>query len=161
VDRVGRKGSAIVAVLLVMAILLVMGLAYLTQKVHLYRASSAAGASSAAKALAEAGLEDARIKLEKDPTFPPGDRETQTVFSYSEVLTQVGSPEQVGTYSVTVDLSRLRQQSVIMITSTGTVGDTPEQAARRSLYAEIDVSGDIDTNPKFFRFITVEDRGGL
>jgi type II secretory pathway pseudopilin PulG len=153
------RGSALIAVLLLLVVLLILGMAFLTQQSLLYRASSQAQLSVAARAIAEAGLEDARGKLEKDLDFPPDADPDQKIFTYTEVLTDITDTREIGQYAVTVDFTNRTKNGIISITSVGTLaGDTN---ARRILYAELDVSDDLATNPNFFRYAQFEDRGGL
>ncbi len=152
------KGSTVIMVLLVLVILLILGMAFLTQQTHLRGAARLAQSSVAARAIAEAGLEDARGKLEKDVDFPPPSDPTQQIFTFSEILTDHDN-DPVGQYTVTIDHSKTERNKVITVTSVGSLADDPR--IQRTLYGEIDISGDILTNPKFFRFVHFEDRGGL
>lgn len=129
-------------------------------------AAQARANSAQAKALARAGLEDARIKLGKDVLFPPPHDE-QEFFSYSEdVLTTAG--DFLGTYTVIIDLRYevpqrdlpppnediIVYEGVYIVTATGKVGERAQvPVAERTLYGELD----IDT----FNWIRIEDRSGL
>lgn len=157
--RIRLRGSALIAVLLLLVVLLILGMAFLTQQSLFYRASSEAQLSVAARAIAEAGLEDARGKLEKDLDFPPEADPDQKIFTYSEVLTDITDSREIGQYAVTVDFTNKEKNGIIAVTSVGTL--TGKNNARRILYIELDVSGDILTNPNFFRIAQFEDRGGL
>lgn len=154
-----RHGSTLVLVLLLMLLLLVLGMAFMTQQSRLYGAANQAQLAAMARGLAEAGLEDARGKLEKDLLFPPPADPDQQVFTYSEPVTDIGGVTVVGTYSVTIDLRHRQQNELIAITSVGSAGQ--ERPIQRVIYAELDISGDLVSNPKFFRFVHLEDRGGL
>lgn len=156
-SRETERGVALITVLLLLVILLILGLAFLTQQVHLYRSGSEAGLALMARSMAEAGLEDARAKLEKDFDFPPLTDGEQLVFSYSETLSDISGSHEIGSYSVTVDLSKREENEVILVTSEGRVGQ--ESPVRRELYAELDTSLDIGSNSRFFRFIHIEDSG--
>lgn len=153
-----RRGSVLIAVLLLLVILLILGLAFLTQQSLLYSATSQAQFSVAARAVAEAGLEDARGKLEKDLDFPPAADPDQKIFTYSEPLTNLSGRE-VGQYTITIDQTNRKKNGIIAVTSVGSLAGT--STARRILYAELDVSGTFLTNPQFFTFVHFEDRGGL
>jgi Tfp pilus assembly protein PilX len=155
----GRRGSTLLAVLLILVVLLLLGMAFLTQQTHLYGAASQAQSAVAARAIAESGLEDARAKLEKDVGFPPAADPTQETFTYSEVLTDITDTDPVGQYTVTIDLSKKEKNGIISVTSVGSLAR--DNQVRRVLYGEIDVSGDMATNSKFYRFVHFEDRGGL
>ncbi len=155
----GRRGSTLLVVLLVLVILLILGMAFLTRQTHLHGAANQAQLSVAARAIAESGLEDARAKLEKDVDFPPQADPTQQSFTYSEDLTDITNTDPVGQYTVTIDLSKKEKNGIIAITSVGRL--SKDTQIQRVLYAEIDSSGDLATNPKFYRYIHFEDRGGL
>jgi Tfp pilus assembly protein PilX len=159
VNNQRSKGSALIAVLLLLVILLILGMAFLTQQSLLYRASSEAQLSVAARAIAEAGLEDARGKLEKDLDFPPDADPEQKIFTYSEALTDITNSTELGRYAVTVDYTNKDKNGIIAVTSVGTLSD--QSNARRILYMELDVSDDFFTNPNYFRVVQFEDRGGL
>lgn len=152
-----HSGSALITVLLLISVLLILGMAFLTQRVQQSRAASAAESAAVARALAEAGLEDARVKLEKDQGFPPTDNDTQLKFSYTEEMTPVGGGAAIGSYTVTVDLEAKEDHSVVVVHSIGRVANS-DPVVQTELYAELDLSGTISSNPKFFRYITVEDR---
>ncbi len=153
-----RRGVILIVVLLLLVILLVLGMGFLTQQRHLHGAARRSHSAVLARALAEAGLEDARAKLEKDLDFPPSADPSQKVFSYSEQMTKLDGSS-FGRYTVTIDHTKVEQNGVIVLTSVGSLGgDDPTQ---RVLYAELDVSGDPSSNARFFRFVHFEDRGGL
>lgn len=156
-----RRGFTLVASLFLLVVLLVLGLAFLGKRVAQYRGAVAVRAAARARAVALAGLEDARVKLEKDALFPPLGSEEQLYFSYTETLRDInGQP--AGTYTVTVD-SRLDKwpYAVVRLTSVGTVGPVDDPQARRRLYAELDVSptrrGTTVPNENFYRFINFQD----
>ncbi|MEW6282915.1 MAG: hypothetical protein AB1758_30160 [Candidatus Eremiobacterota bacterium] len=159
-----RRGLILVVCLLLGIILMVMGMALMSQKALEYRGASRTAASVQALALARAGLEDARIKLDQDGEFPPlvGD---QKVFSYTEQVTN--GALLVGSYTVTVDLHLAEPTYyIIRITSVGTSGPMTDPLARRKLYAELDVAprdrlSPADPNPTLYEFLLVEDLGGL
>ena len=154
-----RRGSTLLVVLLILVVLLLLGMAFLTQQTHLYGAANQAQSAVAARAIAESGLEDARAKLEKDVDFPPQADPSQMIFTYSEILTDITDTNPVGQYTVTIDQSKVEDNGIIMVTSVGRLSG--DSQAQRVLYGEIDLSGDILTNPKFYRYVHFEDRGGL
>jgi Na+-transporting methylmalonyl-CoA/oxaloacetate decarboxylase gamma subunit len=152
-----RKGFALVASFLLLLVVFVLGLGFLGKRVSLYKEALSARSASQARAAALAGMEDARVKLEKDGAFPPLGSSEQQLFSYSEPLLSVGGSE-VGGYTVTID-KRLQQlpYALIRVTSVGWSGTADSPAATRRLYAELDISplirGASDVNPNFFRWI--------
>lgn len=112
-----------------------------------------------------AGMEDARVKLEKDPFFPPVGGFGQNTFTYSEdVMDPEDASRMVGIFSVTVDLSRKEEPyRMVRVQSIGQVverraPDAPPRAAYR-IYAEIDVAsferGGAPNvpNPRLFQYI--------
>ena len=84
----------------------------------------------------------------KDLNFPPrGDLE-QTVFRYSEEVTEVGSSEVLGYYFVTLDLSWSKRTptptenfpSIITVTSLGILGaDVTSPAATFQMKMEVEI----------------------
>lgn len=134
--------------LLLCVLLLVLGVGFLGKRA----AQSAATASEAlalrARALAEAGLEDCRVKLEKDMFFPPPGDEEQLIFSYSEPVYSLLDGSLEGLYMVTLDLTRRSAPdppdpifpSVIHVTSTGSLGDDADHPrAVVTLRMEVDL----------------------
>lgn len=91
-----------------------------------------------AEGLAEAGLEDARVKLDRDLTFPPPGAVDQLVFTYEEPVMSLDGSTQVGNYRVTIDKRWAEPPfRLVRITSVGTVGDESTPVARRELTAEL------------------------
>lgn len=152
--------------LLVLAILLLAGLAFLGTRVLQYRASNESVWASQALALAEAGLEDARIKLQKDLFFPPPTSDEQLKFSYVEEFPDPASGQQ-GSYEVTIDLSRSEAPyQVLRVRALGVVGSRQLALARRVLEAEYDLAAfdrlnPTQPNPNSGRFIQFVDQGSL
>lgn len=148
---VGRRGSTLVLALLVASLLLVVGTATLLEHRSRYSARAAAALSVQAEALARAGLEDFRIKLERDPDFPPQDDVTHTVFSYTETIAGVGA------YQVTCDRSLAGAPwHMLLVTSAGWVGRAEEPQAQWILRGEVDLSpverGTSNDNPRAYYF---------
>jgi hypothetical protein len=157
-----RKGFTLMLVLLLTAILLVLGMGLLSERTSQYRAALQASQGAVAEALAEAGLEDARVKLEKDADFPPRGAEDQVLYSYSETVANL-SGQSVGTYVIVIDQRWRRPPwQIVRVTSIGTVGTADNPLARASATIEIDVapflrSGPPDQpNPDYYRIISRE-----
>ena len=131
-----RRGSLLIMVLLLLGILFALGLGYLSSRVARYRASASSRAAVQAEALAYAGLEDARVKLNRDHSFPPAGAEEQPSFTYTEELTDFdGQP--AGYYLVSVDvLYGGSPYYLVRVTSTGAVGPRDRPLARRTFEAE-------------------------
>ena len=147
----GRRGSTLVMALLLSSLLLVVGTANLLEHRARYSARAAAALSVQAEALARAGLEDFRAKLERDPDFPPHDDVTATVFSYTE------SVDGVGGYQVTCDLSLAAPPwQLLQVTSVGWVGRPDSPQAQWALRGEVDLSpvvrGTTSDNPRAYYF---------
>jgi len=150
--------------MLLSLILLALGTCFLTIRVMQYRGVDLGRWSAVAAALAEAGMEDARIKLARDPAVLASTGDDQRTVSWSEKMYD-GSTV-VGAYAVTVDVSRrLPPYGVVVVTAVGTAGPLPASPrARRILTAEIDVSPTVRgnvlvSNPSYFRVINWRDSG--
>ena len=160
-----RRGFMLVAVLLFSLILFALGLGLLGGRVSQYRGSYFQQRAAGALALARSGLEDARLKLSKDLQFPIGRNPEQTVFSYSEDVTNIAG-NFVGSYTVNIDRTwALPPYEVLVITSIGNVGPPGQEGSRRRLRAELDlaelVRGTTNPNPDYYRLIHLEDLGSL
>ncbi|MCL5773825.1 MAG: hypothetical protein M1536_05535 [Firmicutes bacterium] len=123
---------------------------------------------SIARTLAEAGLEEARVKINKDLNFPPEVAE-QSIYSYTEEVVN-SDGERIGVYQVSVDMSKDKSPDYyIIITSTGIVGTTDPSdnpLAIRSISARIDTASKERSNPLndngyYFRVIDYQDGGSL
>lgn len=162
-----ERGVMLIVVLGLGLFFLVLGMGFLSQRAEQYKGAYRLAESEQALAIARAGLEDARVKLSVDPGFPPQGSVDQSVFSYSENLTEVGGTAVVGSYTVTVDRRHaLPPYSVVRLTIVGKAGPPDSPLARRVLSAELDVAAflrdDPDvTNPEFFNFIQIVDQGSL
>ena len=151
-----RRGSALVLALLIASLLLVAGTANVLEHRARYSARAAAALSVQAEALAWAGLEDFRVKLERDPDFPPRDDVAQTVFSYTEIV-QNEAGGIVGAYQVTCDVSLGGAPwNLLLVTSVGWVGEPGEPQVQRVLRGEVDLSpverGTTTDNPRAYYF---------
>lgn len=125
--------------LLMLTILLLLGIALLSSRAARYRSATEAIRAAQAQALAEAGLADARMKLDKRQKFPPqGKSDEQMVFSYVEDLTDpAGNP--VGSYAVTVDRRwNVTPYNLIFVTSVGLLGEAHAPTAKRKISVELD-----------------------
>lgn len=142
-----RRAFMVMLVMLLSLLLFVMGMGFLGKRSAQYSGAISRMKAAQARALAQAGLEDARVKLEKDLFFPPpGDRD-QTLFSYTEeVKDDAGAI--VGYYTVTLD-SRYRHApdppdesypSVILVEAIGSLGaDSQRPDAVVHLKMEVDL----------------------
>ncbi|MGE0492070.1 MAG: hypothetical protein AB7S38_22845 [Vulcanimicrobiota bacterium] len=163
-----KKGFMLVMCLLILAVVLVAGLGLLGSQAAKYRSSQRVVQASQAKALALAGMEDARVKLAKDVRFPPkrNKDKNQFIFSYAEDLRDPNATppaDQLG-YTVFVDYQLEREVFVqgddnpvryglYRITTIGLVGPRGDPYASRVMYAEFDIVAG--------HFVRFEDRGSL
>ena len=147
----------LILVLLLGVVLVILGLAFLGTRSLQYIGAVRSGDAAQARALAEAGMEDARVKLDKDPDFPPAAGDEQPEFAWSEELLDAdGQP--VGYYEVEVRSTHaVYPYSVLEITSVGRVGPRASPVSQHAIVAELDISpmdhGDQALpNPELFRF---------
>ncbi len=162
-----RAGSTLLAAVLVTALMLVMGLAFLGKRALQYQTTERSLAAAQARALAQAGLEDVRVKLLKDYQFPPRNGDEQTLFVYTEPLTELGSARPLGHYTVAIDRTFSREPyGILRITVTGHLGPKDDPVARSQIYAEYDVAKKDHTNPSvdnpnLYEFILWRELTGL
>lgn len=163
-----RRGSMIVAALLLFAILLALGMGVLSAQRGRMESARAQSDSIRAKSLALSAWADVRCKLGKDRFFPPNEGGLD-YFSYSEDVYD-SDGELFGTYTVVLDL---RYQSfrrdtnlsiadslvdihegIYLIDCIGKVGGRSENPiSERHLHFEVDMTT--------FNVIRMEDRSSL
>jgi len=162
-----RSGFVLAACLLLTLVLFVMGAGLLGSRGSQYKSAVKSAEASRARALAEAGLEDARAKLEKDLSFPPPGGQDQKQFSYTEFVTDFGSAEPLGGYVVTVDTRMLSEPyQVVRISSLGFLGPAQAPLATRRISVEVDMSLEnrvtgAAPNPNLGRYLNYRDEGSL
>lgn len=159
-----RRGFLLIMTLLLCVIMFIFGVSMMSQRVSQYRAALDIGLASKAQAIARAGIEDALIKLAKDPDFPPAGSEDQRIFTYSEVLRDKSNTV-IGSYTVTLDRTYAElPYALLLVTSTGISGPAPSAAASRTITAELDVSPTMRddpnvVNPNYFHWTNWIDGG--
>lgn len=161
---------------MVLMILLLTGFGLLTSQESRYAAVSRTAEVTQAKALALAGLEDCRLKLQNDVRFPPNLGPKQVYFAYAETLDIPGPPVIRGNYQIIMDMTHYTQQDpanptivnpyqVIQITAIGTIGDPLRPTAQYRIKAEVDMSevvrGTNNPNPEFCKFTHIEDESSI
>jgi hypothetical protein len=144
--RKWARGSVLIASLLLSSIILLVGLGFWGKRRAQYQATLSQRGQMVALSLAEAGLEEARIKLLKDRNFPPW-QEGQQSFSYRENLA-------AGSYEVI--LRRLPRENppppnnpvpgaqpneYILVECIGSAGPVGAPNARRRIQAEMVTRG--------------------
>lgn len=162
-----RRGVVLVAVLLILALLVIFGLVMLSKESAHFEAARRDAFSAQAFELAMAGLEDARVKLDKDYHFPRSNGSEQVLLSYSEVVYDLDEVTELGSYRVTID-QRWQNENyqVLRITSVGYAGPASQIKANRRLVVYLDTAAELrgapgTPNPNYFEFINFEDRGSL
>lgn len=125
------------------------------QSKELYRGASDLTAGERARAIAWAGLEDARLKLAMDPEFPPTLALDQNRFAYSEPMAELDGSD-LGFYQVEVDCRFRDSHEIVRITSVGMLGRLDEPAARVRLSADLDVS---ESRPTLHQLVHFQDAG--
>ena len=133
-----RRGYLMPMAILIMGILVVTGMGFLSAQSRNYRAAVQSSSGHQARSIAVAGIEDAHIKLLKDPEFPPPGDEGQYLFTYQEELRDVGGGPVVGHYAVTVDTTYAEgPYYVIVVTSRG---EELSKGIHYTVRAEFDVA---------------------
>ncbi len=151
-----------IAALLVMTMLLIMGMAFLSQKSAQYEAVVKSGLANQARAIAQAGLVDFKLKVAKSRSFPPPRPKGQTLYSYTEDFSDIdGRPH--GFYTITCD-SKLDRTPywLLQVTSEGVLGSRAEPRARFRIYGELDLSSTLrnapsQPNPTYRQWILFRD----
>jgi hypothetical protein len=166
-----KAGYMLIISLFLSVILLIMGMALLSVKVLQNQGSSLMEYSGRALAIAEAGIAEAKAKLERDPEFPPPGDADQRIFSYSEDISDIDGTA-LGSYAVTIDSTwKDYPYFIIKVTSVGTSGPLAAPYARRVITAELDISWNVGrtpdsrtaapTNAHYFKWTNWQDSGSL
>ena len=150
-----QRGSALLIALFIAVLLFVAGIGLVFLFRVDYNLRFQAAQWTQARALAEAGLEDFRVKLERDVHFPPDRDVEQTIFEYTEQISQ--SADLTGGFQIQSDVSlRKRPWNLVLVTSTGFLGSPDRPRVRVSLQGEFDVAslkrGTTTPNPRAFQF---------
>ena len=143
-------------------LLLVIVLGMLGARGPMQEAAAGARQHGQARALAEAGLEDARAKLGKDLKFPPLPTVEQPVFSYAEMVYDLDDTP-VGRFQIKIDQS-LDQAPyfVLRLTSTGLLGASDHPLSQVTLTRTLDScpylrSAPSLPNPQRYRVLSQEE----
>lgn len=170
-----RRGFMLVLSLMLLSLLLVAGLAFLERRVSQQDGARRAVLTARARALAEAGIEDALQKLSKDPNFPPpweerdlpSDPLNQHLFSYQENLLDSDNVTVLGRYEVKLDHRTMREpDSLMRISALGIVGspDDPEASVRIQVVVDMATanrSNDVPPNPAVGTIVEWHDESTL
>jgi hypothetical protein len=140
-------------------LLLVLGLALLNRRADQYRAAQRVADAAVAYELAVAGMETARVRLDKDASFPPRGV-YQTTFSCTEAVYDVDNATVRGYYILDID-SRWANSPYYLfkVTSTGYFPNPNDPQARRRIHAELDVNP--AHSATYYRWVGWHDEGTL
>lgn len=137
---VKRRAFLLLTSLLLGVVLLLLGMGFISSQADRYGGVKRAAETAQARALAIAGLEDARVKIQNDIQFPPPMAAGQTTFSYGEVL-DLGDPPILGHYNVVIETAYNQDPTfVLLVTSTGSIGDPNAPDAQYRIRAEMDMN---------------------
>lgn len=143
----------LILALFVVTFISVLALAFLTGGPLNYRTSLTIKLEQQARWLAHSGIEDARIKLQKDPNFPPPMGPEGIFYSYAEQVTNLGGGATIGSYEVIVDQSRATTPYfLIVLHSTGRIVVQGDEI-KRTVRAELDVNPDPSHGPNYYHIV--------
>lgn len=150
-----RRGSILIAALLLIALIFVLGLAALSRSAARQRTLGAQRDFAQARQLAQAGLADVEAKLSRDLHFPPPVENENQLFAYTEPVYAMDGVL-LGHYTVTVDGRRAEPYQMLLVRSVGKTGGDPERPeAEAVVQAEFDLApverGGSAINPYFYR----------
>ena len=158
-----RGGFLLITTLMVAILIFLVCGAMVHRRSRQYEAANNQVAGAQALALAEAGLEDARVKLNKDADFPPFGSEDQLIYSYIEPVFDLDGTTPLGSYEVIVDMRRREPPfQIVRLTSVGTCGQTANPLATSTVTVELDIAQQLRSdftlpNPNYFKFIGREE----
>lgn len=152
-----KRAFLLIIVLLLSSLLCLLAIAYLTRTAETHRTGASVMDQEQAYQLALAGLEGARVRLDKDQSFPPIGP-GQEVFSCLEAV--YGTDGTVaGHYQLTVDGRwRTAPYFTLRVSAVGLLGEPSQPQARRHLWAELDLN---PTHSSYFQFVHTRDEGSL
>lgn len=164
---VKRRGAVLIAALLLSTLLMVLGMAYLGRRSDQMKGYFRAQESERALQLALAGLETVRVKLDRDPDYPPVQELGRKVFAYSEPVLDLDGVTRLGSYEVTLDGHYLiAPYQVLRVRVLGSLEVDGAVSARRVVLAEFDLAEKLRSNstlpnPRLMDLINFQDMGSL
>jgi hypothetical protein len=164
--RVRRRAFLLIMVLFLLIILVVMGFGFLESRVSQYQSTGKAVLTAQTRALAMAGIEDARTKLNLDISFPPPQGVNQNLFTYTEVVTDPVHATVQGSYTVTVDSTNaiLPPYYLLSVTSIGQTtqpGSTTVSSYTYRAYIDVNPVVVPAPSPTYFQIVRFDDLGGI
>ncbi|MBS2038957.1 hypothetical protein JST97_28500 [bacterium] len=166
--KLRRRAFMLIMALFMVTFIAVLALAFLGTGAAAFQGAQATRLEQQALALAYSGIEDARVKLERDPLFPPSAGEETKFYSYSETVRDLTSGPVVGSFEVTVD--QTYQDSPYFLIRLLSIGRIPNSGKeiKKSVKVEIDISPndrrvghETDPNPNFYRIVQCSEEGQL
>ena len=157
-ERKSQRASTLVLALFIVLVIFIAGIGFLSQSSSQYKTASEIGRSTQVLAIAEAGVSDALIKLQRDWDFPPRSAEDQVVYTYSEAIEDTNGTV-VGSYQVAIDRSLIvNDQDLLIIRSTGRLGPAEKPLSERTIRVEFDMN---QTRASYFQIVSWTDLGGF
>ncbi len=154
----------LVPVLMLLSLMLVLCLAQLMRQPYQYRSAQQSISSAQARALAQAGLADFRLKWIHDAHFPPEFPEGSTLFTYMEQMRHWQTGDLIGHYRVTVEAQwKWAPYRLYRVTSQGIVGPSDNPSGLFVIEAMLDIEPESRTgsgsNPNFGQWIEWRESG--
>ena len=158
--KIRRKAFILILALFIVTFISVLALAFLGAGPMNYRTAMSVTLEQQVHWLAQSGIEDARIKLQRDPDFPPSMGDEGLYFSYSEQISDLGGTSPIGSFEVTVDKSHAKDPYyLVILNSTGRLS-RQGQEMKSSIRAEVDISPsdrrsghEDEDNPNFYKIV--------
>lgn len=149
-----RRGSSLVATLLLLALLLLLGMSMLHKSAAVVAEAELTIDAAEARQLAMAGLADAQGKLWRDLEFPPQAAASDSLFSYTEEVHDLDGVTLLGSYTVTIDGRYLDLFQIYRVRSEGILVDgTKRYLVEAELDAAAEVRGTSNPNPNFWKWV--------
>lgn len=163
-----RRAFMLILALFIVTFIAVLALAFLGTGSAGYKGALASQVEAQALQLAYSGVEDARLKFERDPLFPPPAGDETKLFSYGENVRDLGGGPVIGSFEVTIDQTyQGAPYYLIRLRSVGRVL-RGSQETRKLVKVEIDISPndrrighETDPNPNLFRIVQCSEEGQL
>lgn len=144
--------------LFMVLLIFIAGIGFLSQASTQYRSVNETVHSTQVLAIAEAGISDALLKLQRDWDFPPRSANDQVIYAYLETLEGTAG-NRIGSFQVSIDRSlMLNAQNLLIIHSTGRLGPAEKPVSERTIRVEFDMNMD---RASYFQIVAWNDLGGF
>lgn len=166
--RFKPKGFMLILALFMVTFIAVLALAFLGVGASSYSSAQTTRLQQQALQLAYSGIEDARVKLQRDPLFPPSAGEETKFYSYSESVHDLASGPLIGSFEVTVDQTyQEAPYFLIRVLATGRIPNGGKEI-KKTVRVELDISPndrrtghETDPNPNFYKIVQCSEEGQL